>query len=133
MFPCVRSSKADHAGRAKSRFLLPVLPTPDTVQSDEATAEADTNRERQLCVSHSSPWMATGMRAIAPVKRMVRLLHLCFVCPRHLGARILQGTWYHTVDISLSPVLCVPMSPTLSGIQVQHLGLSIAWKLNAYG
>jgi len=32
---------------------------------EEATAEADTNREQQLCVSHSSPLMTTAMRASA--------------------------------------------------------------------
>jgi len=38
-------------------------PTGGEWPGDEATAEADTNKERQLCVSHSSPWMATAMRA----------------------------------------------------------------------
>jgi len=49
---------------------------------EEATAEADTNMEQQLCVSHSSPWMAS-------TSKRQWVLHVS-MSP---GVCILQSTW----------------------------------------
>ena len=73
-------------------------PTRGEWPGEEATAEADENGEQLMCVNHSSPWIATAMRA-STCQRTARVLHLCFICPCHLSVCILQSTWYQSVDI----------------------------------
>ena len=68
-------------------------PTREEWPGEEATAEADENGEQLMCVNHSSPWIATAMRA-STCQRTARVLHLCFICPCHLSVCILQSTWY---------------------------------------
>jgi len=84
---------------------------------EEATAEADTNREQQLCVSHSSPWMTTAKRASARQKEGESASSL-LIYPCHLSVRILHSTWYQSVDI---PPSLVTIKPLLAGPHTEGL------------
>jgi len=84
---------------------------------EEATAGADTNRKQQLCVSHSSPWMTTAMRASACQKDSENAsswLHLSMP-PRYTYSA------EHMVSVCRYTPTPVTMKPLLPGPHTEGL------------
>jgi len=85
----------------------------------KATAEVDTNREHKqgtATVCHSSPWIATAMRARTYQMGGESASPQCTYPAEHM-ASVCRYT-----PVSCITGICVSMRPTISGIKAQHLG-----------